>query len=82
MAGATDSSREGIACGVLLVRERGILALEANDEGTNALMSDYIREQEKTKDVVPRVSFARAFFWAGVVEKELTIFAVPFGPFV
>ena len=38
------------AFGVLLVRERGILALsdKANDEGTNALMSDYIREQEKT----------------------------------
>ena len=38
------------AYGVLLVRERGILALsdKANDEGTNALMSDYIREQEKT----------------------------------
>ena len=38
------------AYGVLLVRERGIMALsdKANDEGTNALMSDYIREQEKT----------------------------------
>ena len=36
------------AYGVLLVRERGILALsdKANDEGTNALMSDYIRERE------------------------------------
>lgn len=34
---------------VLLVRQREILILsaEANDEGTNALMSDYIREQEK-----------------------------------
>ncbi|HEX2935215.1 MAG TPA: Dps family protein [Bacteroidales bacterium] len=34
---------------VLLVRQRDILTLsaEANDEGTNALMSDYIREQEK-----------------------------------
>jgi starvation-inducible DNA-binding protein len=33
----------------LLVKERKILALsaEANDEGTNALMSDYIRLQEK-----------------------------------
>lgn len=33
----------------LLVHEREILKLasEANDEGTNALMSDYIREQEK-----------------------------------
>lgn len=34
---------------ILLVKERKILALsdEADDEGTNALMSDYIREQEK-----------------------------------
>jgi starvation-inducible DNA-binding protein len=34
----------------LLKIEREILALadEANDEGTNALMSDYIREQEKS----------------------------------
>ena len=33
----------------LLKRQRAILALsdEAGDEGTNALMSDYIREQEK-----------------------------------
>ena len=38
------------AYGVLLVRERGIMALsdKAGDEGTSALMSDYIREQEKT----------------------------------
>ena len=38
------------AYGVLLVRERALLALsdKASDEGTNALMSDYIREQEKT----------------------------------
>ncbi|MEY3009649.1 MAG: ferritin-like DNA-binding protein, partial [Bacteroidota bacterium] len=38
------------AFGVLLVRERALLSLsdQANDEGTNALMSDYIREQEKT----------------------------------
>ncbi len=37
------------AFSVLLVRERALLqiASEANDEGTNALMSDYIREQEK-----------------------------------
>ena len=35
--------------GVLLDIERKLLALsaEANDEGTNALMSDYIRQQEK-----------------------------------
>lgn len=34
---------------VLLVKQRQILSLadEAEDEGTNALMSDYIREQEK-----------------------------------
>jgi len=34
---------------ILLVKQREILDLsaEANDEGTNALMSDYIREQEK-----------------------------------
>ena len=35
---------------VLLVKERELLKLsaEADDEGTNALMSDYIREQEKS----------------------------------
>lgn len=34
---------------ILLVKQRAILELagEADDEGTNALMSDYIREQEK-----------------------------------
>jgi starvation-inducible DNA-binding protein len=34
---------------MLLLKQRAILALsgEADDEGTNALMSDYIREQEK-----------------------------------
>ncbi len=34
---------------LFLVKQREILALsaEAEDEGTNALMSDYIREQEK-----------------------------------
>lgn len=34
---------------ILLTKQREILALsgEAEDEGTNALMSDYIREQEK-----------------------------------
>ena len=38
-----DSFRE------ILVRQRALLNLssEAGDEGTNALMSDYIREQEK-----------------------------------
>lgn len=35
---------------ILLVKERELLKLssEADDEGTNALMSDYIREQEKS----------------------------------
>jgi starvation-inducible DNA-binding protein len=34
---------------ILLAKQRVILSLsgESNDEGTNALMSDYIREQEK-----------------------------------
>lgn len=34
---------------ILLIKQRNILALsgEIEDEGTNALMSDYIREQEK-----------------------------------
>ncbi len=34
---------------VLLTKQRNILTLssEADDEGTNAMMSDYIREQEK-----------------------------------
>jgi starvation-inducible DNA-binding protein len=34
----------------LLLKERQILNVsqEADDEGTSALMSDYIREQEKT----------------------------------
>jgi len=38
------------AISVLLLRERALLQLSANagDEGTHALMSDYIREQEKT----------------------------------
>ena len=31
-----------------LQRELLSLSAEANDEGTNALMSDYIREQEKS----------------------------------
>lgn len=32
---------------LVMQREITIIAQEANDEGTNALMSDYIREQEK-----------------------------------
>ena len=37
------------AFGILIVRQRELLNLsaDAGDEGTNALMSDYIREQEK-----------------------------------
>lgn len=37
------------AFATILVKQRHILALaaEADDEGTNAMMSDYIREQEK-----------------------------------
>ncbi|MCZ2222245.1 MAG: DNA starvation/stationary phase protection protein [Chitinophagales bacterium] len=33
----------------LLIKQRSLLSMsaDANDEGTNALMSDYIREQEK-----------------------------------
>jgi len=32
---------------ILLQRELLVMSAEADDEGTNALMSDYIREQEK-----------------------------------
>ena len=34
---------------VIIIKQRELLSLsaDANDEGTNALMSDYIREQEK-----------------------------------
>ena len=32
---------------VLLTKQRAILELSEDDEGTNSLMSDYIREQEK-----------------------------------
>lgn len=34
---------------IIITKQREILVIsdEANDEGTNALMSDYIREQEK-----------------------------------
>jgi starvation-inducible DNA-binding protein len=37
------------AFGILLIKQRVILSLseKAGDEGTNALMSDYIRAQEK-----------------------------------
>ena len=38
------------AFGVLLLRERALLASseQAGDEGTRAIMSDFVREQEKT----------------------------------
>lgn len=39
---------DGFAELIPLERELLELAAKANDEGTNALMSDYIREQEKT----------------------------------
>jgi starvation-inducible DNA-binding protein len=43
---------DGVLSGfkILLLKERELLKLanEADDEGTGALMSDYIREQEKT----------------------------------
>lgn len=44
---ALKSVMDGL--GILIELEREILQLsaEANDEGTNALMSDYIRQQEK-----------------------------------
>lgn len=44
---AVEAILEGFR--VLLVKERELLrsSAEADDEGTNALMSDYIREQEK-----------------------------------
>lgn len=50
-----SDGREGVkhlldAFQILITKERAILLSsgELNDEGTNALMSDYIREQEKT----------------------------------
>lgn len=56
IAGIKDVSdgKEGVksilkSLEILIVKQRIILALaaDAGDEGTNALMSDYIREQEK-----------------------------------
>jgi starvation-inducible DNA-binding protein len=50
----SDGSKavEGVLSGLktLLLKEREImkLAAETSDEGTSALMSDYIREQEKS----------------------------------
>lgn len=47
--GATAMKHCVAAFSVLLLRERALLQLsaDASDEGTNALMSDYVREQEK-----------------------------------
>lgn len=49
-----SDSKQGVqailaAFEILIIRQRALLTLsaEAGDEGTNALMSDYIREQEK-----------------------------------
>lgn len=49
-----SDGKEGVkavldALQIVLTKQRSILTLaaDANDEGTNALMSDYIREQEK-----------------------------------
>lgn len=39
---------EGFQKLLVLERELLLLSADAHDEGTNALMSDYIREQEKT----------------------------------
>lgn len=51
---AISNGKEGVELVVdsfqkVIIKQRGILKLsgEADDEGTNALMSDYIREQEK-----------------------------------
>lgn len=54
---AAQNVTEGSACvaslleafGILLEKQRAIVELssESNDEGTNAMASDYIREQEK-----------------------------------
>jgi starvation-inducible DNA-binding protein len=46
----TDAVKQILeACKILIAKERVILNLsdDLNDEGSNALMSDYIREQEK-----------------------------------
>ena len=44
---AVDNILESFKSIIVLQRELLDLTDEANDEGTNALMSDYIREQEK-----------------------------------
>ncbi|MBS4059574.1 MAG: Dps family protein [Bacteroidales bacterium] len=45
---AVEHLVDGIQKLIILERELLELSGDANDEGTNALMSDYIREQEKT----------------------------------
>lgn len=45
---AIEEILESFKIVILLQREILILSAEANDEGTNALMSDYIRMQEKS----------------------------------
>jgi starvation-inducible DNA-binding protein len=44
---AVESILESFKTTILLQRELLTLSSDADDEGTNALMSDYIREQEK-----------------------------------
>ncbi|MBN2742941.1 starvation-inducible DNA-binding protein [Breznakibacter xylanolyticus] len=44
---AVENILDGFQKVLLLQRELLAMAADANDEGTNALMSDYIREQEK-----------------------------------
>lgn len=45
---AVEHLLEGFQTLIVLERELLILSADANDEGTNAMMSDYVREQEKT----------------------------------
>lgn len=44
---AVEQILEGFKTTIVMQREILVLASDANDEGTNALMSDYIRFQEK-----------------------------------
>ena len=44
---ATENILESFETTIILQRELLNLSADADDEGTNALMSDYIREQEK-----------------------------------
>lgn len=45
---AVEHLLEGFQTLITLERELLNLSADANDEGTNAMMSDYVREQEKT----------------------------------